>query len=167
MNMENLIDKTKEATAFLKSKIDKEYAYGIILGSGLGNLTQYIKTHVSIPYGEIPNFPVSTVLGHKGSLIFGELGGKNVVAITIHHHASLPYREYFDDIEDIFIAFGGRPHWGKKHRLGPDRLRHLYPMWEQFHELRRQFDPDGIFLNDYLKKLYIIMAVPPMSEKLR
>jgi FAD/FMN-containing dehydrogenase len=81
--------------------------------------------------------------------------GKNVVAITIHHHASLPYREYFDDIEDIFIAFGGRPHWGKKHRLGPDRLRHLYPMWEQFHELRRQFDPDGIFLNDYLKKLFI------------
>jgi FAD/FMN-containing dehydrogenase len=80
---------------------------------------------------------------------------KDIVAITIHHHAFLPYRDYFDDIEDIFRSFGGRPHWGKKHSLGPGQLRRLYPMWEKFHELRRQFDPDGIFLNDYLKKLFI------------
>jgi FAD/FMN-containing dehydrogenase len=80
---------------------------------------------------------------------------KNIVAITIHHHAGLPYREYFDDVEDIFISFGGRPHWAKKHSLGPQQLRPLYPMWDRFHELRRQFDPDGIFLNDYLKKIFI------------
>lgn len=84
--MENLIEKTKEATAFLKSKITQEYPYGIILGSGLGNLTQDIVAHVQIPYGEIPNFPVSTVLGHKGSLIFGELGGKNVIAMSGRFH---------------------------------------------------------------------------------
>ena len=80
---------------------------------------------------------------------------KDIVAITIHHHAALPYQEYFSDIEDIFISFGGRPHWAKKHRLGPHKLQPLYPMWERFHQLRRQFDPDGIFLNEYLKKIFI------------
>jgi len=84
--MSDLIQKTNQATAFLKSKISAEYPYGIILGSGLGNLTADIVTHASIPYSEIPGFPISTVLGHKGSLIFGELGGKNVVAMSGRFH---------------------------------------------------------------------------------
>jgi purine-nucleoside phosphorylase len=84
--MSNLVEQIKETSEFLKSKIGKEYKYGIILGSGLGNLTSEIKVHVELPYREIPNFPVSTVVGHKGSLIFGELGGKNVVALNGRFH---------------------------------------------------------------------------------
>jgi purine-nucleoside phosphorylase len=53
---------------------------GIILGTGLGGLVKEISVQFAIPYNEIPNFPVSTVEGHSGKLIFGELGGKNVVA---------------------------------------------------------------------------------------
>ena len=70
----------------MKQKIGKEYKYGIILGSGLGNLTKDIKIEVEIPYHEIPNFPVATVMGHKGSLIFGELSGKNIVALSGRFH---------------------------------------------------------------------------------
>jgi FAD/FMN-containing dehydrogenase len=81
--------------------------------------------------------------------------GKDIVAITVHHHAPLPYREYFDDIESIFRSFGGRPHWAKKHSLTAKQLRSLYPCWDRFQQLRKQFDPDGIFLNDYLKKIFI------------
>ncbi len=84
--MENLLEKIKETSDFLKQKINKQYKHGIILGSGLGNLTKDIKIEVELPYHEIPNFPVSTVLGHKGSLIFGELGGKHIVALSGRFH---------------------------------------------------------------------------------
>jgi FAD/FMN-containing dehydrogenase len=80
---------------------------------------------------------------------------RDIVAITIHQHATLPYQEYFDDIEKILQAYGGRPHWGKKHSLKAAQLRPLYPMWQQFQELRKEFDPHGIFLNSYLKELLI------------
>jgi purine-nucleoside phosphorylase len=84
--MEKLLGKIKETSAYLKEQIEQEYHYGIILGSGLGNLTRDIEVHKEIPYHEIPNFPVATVLGHKGSLIFGSLGGKNIVALNGRFH---------------------------------------------------------------------------------
>jgi purine-nucleoside phosphorylase len=84
--MANLLEKIKETSGFLRGKIERDYKHGIILGSGLGNLTKEIANHVVIPYTEIPNFPTSTVKGHGGSLIFGELGGKNVVAMSGRFH---------------------------------------------------------------------------------
>jgi FAD/FMN-containing dehydrogenase len=60
----------------------------------------------------------------------------------------------FADVEAIFRAHGGRPHWGKIHTRGADELCLLYPMWERFRELRRRLDPDGCFLNDYLRGLF-------------
>jgi FAD/FMN-containing dehydrogenase len=81
--------------------------------------------------------------------------GKNIVAITIHHHASLPYEDYFNDIEKIFESYGGRPHWGKKHSLKAPALQKLYPMWNRFQEIRKQFDPNGIFLNKYLNDVFV------------
>lgn len=59
---------------------------GIVLGSGLGGLVSEINVSFAIPYGEIPHFPVSTVAGHGGQLIFGELGGKKVIAMQGRFH---------------------------------------------------------------------------------
>jgi purine-nucleoside phosphorylase len=84
--MNDLIASIQETASFLKSNIDRDYRIGIILGSGLGNLTKEIIVHQQISYFDIPNFPVSTVQGHKGSLIFGELGGKNIVAMSGRFH---------------------------------------------------------------------------------
>lgn len=84
--MGNLLEMIQETSQFLKGKIDKEYKHGIILGSGLGKLTQEINIFQEFPYFEIPNFPVSTVKGHGKSLIFGELGGKNVIALNGRFH---------------------------------------------------------------------------------
>ena len=53
----------------------------IILGTGLGSLVHDITDKYEIPYSEIPNFPVSTVEGHSGKLIFGKLGGKDILAM--------------------------------------------------------------------------------------
>jgi purine-nucleoside phosphorylase len=81
-----MIQKIKETSDFLKSKITVVPEIGIILGSGLGGLADKITDAITFAYAEIPNFPVSTVEGHSGKLIFGKLGGKNVVAMQGRFH---------------------------------------------------------------------------------
>jgi purine-nucleoside phosphorylase len=78
----------KRATAvqFLRSKTDFKPDYVIILGTGLGRLAQQIEVKASISYSDIPHFPVSTVESHAGRLLFGTLGGKNVVAMQGRFH---------------------------------------------------------------------------------
>ncbi|WP_170845709.1 D-arabinono-1,4-lactone oxidase [Parapedobacter composti] len=88
------------------------------------------------------------------SWLSNSYGKPAVVAITIHQNATLPYQPYFDDIETIFRAYGGRPHWGKKHSLRAADLRTLYPKWDAFQQLRSQLDPEGVLLNDHLKTLF-------------
>lgn len=78
--------KVEETVSFIKSRISKNPIVGIILGSGLGQLAEEIEVEVKIPYTEIPNFPVSTVKGHEGRLIFGTLNGVQVVAMAGRFH---------------------------------------------------------------------------------
>ena len=80
-------------------------------------------------------------------------GGRPTVTISLHQNASLPYEDYFADIEPIFRACGGRPHWGKKHSLTAAELRPLYPRWDQFQAIRRELDPGGVFLSPALRTL--------------
>lgn len=81
-----------DTVSFIKTRIQDKPEVGIILGTGLGGLVREIDIKVSIPYNEIPNFPVSTVEGHSGKLIFGKLGGKNVVAMQgrFHYYEGYP-----------------------------------------------------------------------------
>lgn len=74
------------ALAFVKSKMPYVPQVGIILGSGLGSLGEQIDIDVEIPYTDIPDFPKSTVEGHKGTLAFGQFGGKRVVAMRGRFH---------------------------------------------------------------------------------
>ena len=84
--MENLFDKIVESTEYIKSKINQTPQIGLVLGSGLGVLGDEIENPVKISYDEIPNFPVSTVEGHKGQLVIGELEGKTVIAMQGRFH---------------------------------------------------------------------------------
>lgn len=81
-----MLEQIKKTTAYIQDKISFTPEVGIILGTGLGGLVKEINIKHTIPYEEIPNFPVSTVEGHSGKLIFGELGGKNVVAMQGRFH---------------------------------------------------------------------------------
>ena len=65
-----MLEQIKSTAAYIQSKISVQPEIGIILGTGLGGLVQEIKITHTIPYEEIPNFPVSTVEGHSGKLIF-------------------------------------------------------------------------------------------------
>jgi len=87
-----MLEQIKSTAAFIQNKISIQPEIGIILGTGLGGLVKEINIQHTIPYEEIPNFPVSTVEGHSGKLIFGELGGKNVVAMQGRFH----YYEGYD-----------------------------------------------------------------------
>jgi FAD/FMN-containing dehydrogenase len=79
--------------------------------------------------------------------------GRPTVTISLHQNASLPFWEYFLDIEPVFRAYGGRPHWAKKHTLRAEALRPLYPWWDRFLAVRRRLDPRGVFLTPYLRDL--------------
>ncbi len=78
--------KVSEGIRFIKSKTKEIPTIGLVLGSGLGGLGEKIENPIIIKYKDIPNFPVSTVEGHKGQLILGELGNKNVIAMQGRFH---------------------------------------------------------------------------------
>ena len=84
--MSKLTEKIAETADFLLSREKTRPKVGIILGSGLGALGEDIQKEAVISYEEIPHFPVSTVEGHAGRLIFGKLGGKRVVAMQGRFH---------------------------------------------------------------------------------
>src|SRR5215217_5138039 len=78
-------EKLHAAVTFLKPYAGRATT-GVVLGSGLGNFVQEIAVTNEIPYDEIPHFPVSTVKGHHGTLIFGSIGGKAIIAMAGRFH---------------------------------------------------------------------------------
>ena len=87
-----MLTKINQTADYLRSRVDDMPRTAIILGTGLGALVDHIDDKLYIPYSEIPNFPVSTVEGHSGNLIFGRLGGKRVIAMQGRFH----YYEGYD-----------------------------------------------------------------------
>ncbi|HZH36024.1 MAG TPA: purine-nucleoside phosphorylase [Flavisolibacter sp.] len=110
----NTYDKLLEASAFLKHYNAAGAKIGVVLGSGLGNFVQEIQTDHEIPYEDIPHFPVSTVEGHHGKLIFGTIAGKPLIAMAGRFHfyegyspeeVAFPIRVMkFLGIETVFIS---------------------------------------------------------------
>lgn len=81
-----MIEKIKETAAYISSRVKGMPHIAIILGTGLGELVNHINITEELPYSEIPNFPISTVEGHKGKLIFGTLREKRVMAMQGRFH---------------------------------------------------------------------------------
>ena len=85
--MDPRVEKIMKAADYLSARLEGKKPFaGIVLGSGLGKLADKIENQIVIPYREIPGFPVSTAVGHKGNFIAGELGGKFVVAMQGRFH---------------------------------------------------------------------------------
>lgn len=87
-----MLERIKSTVSFIQDKTKFNPEIGIILGTGLGGLVKEIKIEHSLEYDSIPDFPVSTVDGHHGRLIFGELGGKKIVAMQgrFHYYEGYP-----------------------------------------------------------------------------
>ncbi len=109
-----MLEQFKEAADYIKEQTDFKPSVGIILGTGLGGLVSEIEIVKEIPYTEIPHFPLSTVKGHSGKLIFGMLGGKSVVAMQgrFHYYEGYTLQEVtfpvrvmkFLGIERLFVS---------------------------------------------------------------
>ena len=104
----------EKSAEYIKEKIKcKNPKIAIVLGSGLGGLAKEIKNETVIKYKDIPNFPVSTVEGHAGELIIGDLNGTEVIAMNgrFHYyegyevaHTAYPIRVFsLLGIEDIYL----------------------------------------------------------------
>ncbi len=96
--------KTIQDTAnWLKQRMNTHPETAIILGTGLGHLSEEIEKEMTIPYEDIPNFPVSTVEGHHGRLIFGKLGGKDIMAMEgrFHYYEGYSMKEVTFPIRDM------------------------------------------------------------------
>ena len=79
--------------------------------------------------------------------------GRQSVAFWIHQAADADYAPFFRDAQTVFLNHGGRPHWGKIQFCSTATLRAAYSHWDRFWSLRRQHDPKGVFLNDYLRQV--------------
>ncbi|WAM34614.1 purine-nucleoside phosphorylase [Caldicellulosiruptor morganii] len=84
--------RVKEAAEFIKNHIPEIPEIAIILGSGLGEFAETMENRVVLKYSEIPHFPVSTVKGHKGNLVFGEVKGRKILAFQGRFHLYEGYK---------------------------------------------------------------------------
>lgn len=106
--------KIKETAEWIKQHTQMRPETAIVLGTGLGRLAAEIDVVDSFPYKDIPNFPISTVEGHEGRLIFGTLGGKNVMALEGRFHyyegytmqqVTFPVRVMYElGIKNLFVS---------------------------------------------------------------
>lgn len=81
-----MLEMLKETVGYIKDKVNFDPEIGIVLGTGLGGLADVIEIVATVKYEDIPHFPVSTVKGHEGQLIFGTISGKNIVAMQGRFH---------------------------------------------------------------------------------
>src|ERR1700755_2377459 len=91
-------EQAQETAAFIRSKYDKPLQAAVVLGSGLGAFADGVENAVRIPYEEIPNFQLSTVVGHAGQLVLGEVNGVSVAVQQGRFH----YYEGYDISQVIF-----------------------------------------------------------------
>ena len=79
--------------------------------------------------------------------------GRDSAYIACHVYSKKKYKDYFQKMEDIFRAYGGRPHWGKLHTQNANELLQLYPKMPDFLKHRVEQDPEQVFISPYLKSL--------------
>ncbi|MEM8525086.1 MAG: purine-nucleoside phosphorylase [Bacteroidota bacterium] len=112
--MKNLYKKIQETVKYIQQQIDFQPNVGIVLGTGLGRLSEEIRAVATFDYADLPHFPVSTVDSHQGKLIFGTLAGKKVVAMSgrFHYYEGYSMKEVtfpirvlkFLGIQQLFIS---------------------------------------------------------------
>ena len=105
---DNILEIIRTASAFMRERLaGRVPEVGIVLGSGLGKLADRIEDPITVPYRDIPGFPVSTAIGHKGNFIAGTLGGKTVIAMQgrIHYYEGYPMEQVVLPVR-VMISLG-------------------------------------------------------------
>jgi FAD-linked oxidoreductase len=99
-------------------------------------------------------FPVEVRVAAADDIWLSTAYRRETAYVAIHQYAGLPYRDWFDRFESIVAEVAGRPHWGKLHSLNAERLRPLYPRFDDFCRVRAEVDPEARFGNSYLTQVF-------------
>ena len=99
------------------------------------------------------SFPVEVRCADGDDIPFSTSTGRRSAYIAVHMFKGSEYSEYFAAVEAILRKYEGRPHWGKIHNLDASDISSLYPEYQRFIEVRNQLDPEGVFTNDYLRRV--------------
>lgn len=110
------------------------------------------------------NFPVECRFVKGDDIWLSPAYQRDSAYIAVHMYQGMPYNEYFQAVEEIFQRYDGRPHWGKLHTLTAATLASRYPHWQDFLRVRASLDPQGVFLNDYLRQLFGVDGAHTMSD---
>ena len=104
-------------------------------------------------------FEVRFVAGDDAFL--SPAGGRDTCYIAVHMYRGMEWEPYFRAVEEVMEAFGGRPHWGKRHFQTAATLAPRYPEWKRFAAVRARLDPEGRFANRYVERV-----LGPVGERL-
>lgn len=99
------------------------------------------------------SFPVEVRWAAADGLWLSTAHGRDTAYIAVHRYYREEYRDYFDAVEEVMLAHGGRPHWGKLHTLTAADLAGRYPHFTDFLAVRDRLDPDRVFANAYLDRV--------------
>lgn len=100
------------------------------------------------------HFPIECRFVKSDDIWLSPAFGRESAYIAVHQYQGMESKPYFDAVEAICQSYGGRPHWGKLNTCDTTYLAKNYPHWADFIRVRRQLDPQGMFLNDYLKGVF-------------
>ena len=101
---------------------------------------------------EVP-FPIEVRFAAPDDLWLSTAHARETAYVAVHQYWRMPYEEYFQAAERIFADVDGRPHWGKLHTLGAERLAELYPRMADVRRVRARMDPTGVFANAYVDRV--------------
>ena len=104
-------------------------------------------------HGQQISFPVEVRVAPADDIPLSTASGRDTAYVAVHVYRGTDHAPYFDAVEALMGAAGGRPHWGKLHSLTADDLRERYPRFEEFVALRDQLDPERRFGNAYLERV--------------
>lgn len=98
-------------------------------------------------------FPMEVRVAAADDIPLSTASGRPTAYVAVHRYFREPFARYFLAVQEIMLAHGGRPHWGKMHSLDAAALRARYPRFDEIRDLRREVDPGGLWRNDYLGRV--------------
>ena len=98
-------------------------------------------------------FPIEVRFTAADDAFLSTAHGRDTCYIAVHQYHGMEFETYFRAVEEIMDSYDGRPHWGKRHYQRAATLRERYPDWERFQAVRARMDPDGVFANDYTRRV--------------
>ena len=108
-------------------------------------------------------FPLEVRFAGADDALIGPSHGRESCYVAVHVYRGTAFESYFRGVESIMTGYGGRPHWGKRNYATAAQLKDLYPEWETFQAVRERLDPDGVFANDYTRRVLGEVSAPARS----